>query len=65
MLHTLDATFLHLWIAAYVCVGELPALDEENLHTKQNNRNSHQNYGQKQYLHDVIIKKVCKFKKGF
>lgn len=65
MLHTLDATFFHLGIAADVSVGEFSALDEENFHPKQENRNSHQNYGQKQYLHDVIIKKACKFKKGF
>lgn len=65
VLDTFNAAFLHFGVAANVSVGETTALDEENPHSKQEDCNSHQNYGQKKYLHDFILKKACKFKKGF
>lgn len=47
VLHTLDATFLHLGVAAYVGVRKPPALDKENFNSKQQDGYTHQNQCQK------------------
>jgi len=62
VLHTLDATFLHLGVAAYVGVRKPPALDKENFNSKQQDGYSHQNQCQKSIFTTLFLKKHANLK---